>query len=43
MGCGFGICFGCPIPIKGDSYKLCCTDGPVFDANEVDWEAMGEA
>ncbi|MCS7265461.1 MAG: dihydroorotate dehydrogenase electron transfer subunit [Armatimonadetes bacterium] len=38
MGCGIGICFGCPIPIKGNSYKLCCFDGPVFDASEVDWE-----
>ncbi|MCS7191875.1 MAG: dihydroorotate dehydrogenase electron transfer subunit [Armatimonadetes bacterium] len=38
MGCGIGICFGCPIPIKGNSYKLCCLDGPVFDAIEVDWE-----
>lgn len=42
MGCGIGIFFGCPIPIKGDSYKLCCSEGPVFDASEVDWEAMRE-
>ncbi|MFN4181011.1 MAG: dihydroorotate dehydrogenase electron transfer subunit [Armatimonadota bacterium] len=43
MGCGFGICFGCSIPIKDDGYKLCCLDGPVFDASEVDWEAMSNA
>ncbi len=37
MACGFGICFGCPIPMKDGSYKICCTDGPVFDASEVVW------
>jgi dihydroorotate dehydrogenase electron transfer subunit len=40
MGCGIGICFGCPVPTEDGSYKLCCLDGPVFDAREVDWEAM---
>lgn len=35
MGCGMGICFGCPIPVKDGSYKLCCTDGPVFEAREL--------
>lgn len=40
MGCGIGICFGCPVPVKDDGYKLCCTDGPVFDASEIDWEAV---
>ncbi len=43
MGCGIGICFGCPVPIKGGGYKLCCSDGPVFDASEVDWERMRES
>ncbi len=43
MGCGVGICFGCSVPIKNGSYKLCCLDGPVFDASEVDWEAMRNA
>ena len=35
MGCGIGICFGCPIPVKSGGYRLCCTDGPVFDASEL--------
>jgi dihydroorotate dehydrogenase electron transfer subunit len=35
MGCGMGICFGCPIPVKDGGYKLCCTEGPVFDASEL--------
>jgi len=40
MGCGFGICMGCPmIPAKGvkehGRYLLACLDGPVFRAGEV--------
>ena len=38
MGCGFGVCLGCAVPVYGDMpYKYCCTDGPVFDAREVRW------
>ena len=58
MGCGFGACMGCVIPIHSSefmvggtgktmnhepstmndrSYKLCCKDGPVFDAQEIAW------
>jgi len=60
MGCGFGACMGCVIPVRGSgvrgqgsgkpptmngelstinqaSYKLCCKDGPVFDAQEIAW------
>jgi len=36
MACGFGICQGCPIESSnGESYKLICKDGPVFNAKEV--------
>jgi len=40
MGCGFGICMGCPmIPSEGvkehGRYVLACLDGPVFHAGEV--------
>lgn len=40
MGCGFGICMGCAIPVRGGEpgggmYKLACLDGPVFNAGEV--------
>ncbi|MBI3989579.1 MAG: dihydroorotate dehydrogenase electron transfer subunit, partial [candidate division NC10 bacterium] len=38
-------CMGCAIPVKPSaishqpsaSYKLCCKDGPVFDAGEIAW------
>ncbi len=36
MACGFGICQGCPIVTSnGDTYKLVCKDGPVFNAKDV--------
>jgi hypothetical protein len=40
MGCGFGICVGCPVRVRDPRpgerlYKLTCIDGPVFDAREV--------
>lgn len=45
MGCGIGICMGCAIPVRGLEadggpavrYRLCCKDGPVFEADEVVW------
>lgn len=36
MGCGVGYCKGCPIRLRNsDEYKLICTDGPLFPAQEV--------
>ena len=44
MGCGFGTCLGCALPVLGDGgasvWKLCCTDGPVMSMREVDWAAV---
>jgi dihydroorotate dehydrogenase electron transfer subunit len=37
MACGFGVCLGCTVKTTG-SYRLACTDGPVFDASEFVWE-----
>jgi dihydroorotate dehydrogenase electron transfer subunit len=38
MACGFGVCLGCAVPVYGPKpYKYCCTDGPVFEAQEVRW------
>ena len=44
MACGIGTCQSCVVAIRDDAapaghvYKLCCTDGPVFDAREVVWD-----
>jgi len=43
MACGMGTCQSCIVKIRDDSrqgwsYKLCCTDGPVFDAREILWD-----
>jgi len=43
MGCGFGVCQSCAIECykpgtQEKIYKLCCTDGPVFDSREVVWK-----
>ncbi|MCB9567661.1 MAG: dihydroorotate dehydrogenase electron transfer subunit [Myxococcales bacterium] len=38
MACGFGVCLGCAVPVHGPRpYRYCCTDGPVFPAEEVRW------
>ncbi len=43
MACGIGLCQSCAVKVKsaeppGWRYKLCCKDGPVFDADEVIFE-----
>ncbi len=44
MACGIGVCRGCvvnargPHPETGLRRRTVCTDGPVFDAAEIDWE-----
>ena len=41
FACGVGICRGCAIPAAAhDGYLMCCSDGPVFRAEDVRWEAM---
>jgi dihydroorotate dehydrogenase electron transfer subunit len=39
MACGIGLCQSCAVKCKaddtGEHYKLCCKDGPVFDAKNV--------
>lgn len=39
MACGLGVCQGCAMPMKG-GFKLVCKDGPVFNAEEVDWTQL---
>jgi len=44
MACGMGTCQSCVLPVNDDNteqqwqYKLCCTDGPVFDSTEITWD-----
>jgi len=40
MACGIGLCQSCAVECRAEEadetiYKLCCKDGPVFDAREV--------
>jgi dihydroorotate dehydrogenase electron transfer subunit len=39
MGCGIGICQGCPVELREASrrYALMCKDGPTFDAKAIRW------
>ena len=39
MGCGVGACLVCACDMADGSRKHVCKDGPVFDAEEVDWDA----
>jgi dihydroorotate dehydrogenase electron transfer subunit len=42
MGCGVGICNGCPIPTRPEGpmgawpNAKCCVEGPVFEARAID-------
>jgi len=44
MACGMGTCQSCIITVHGDSpnepsrYALCCTEGPVFNAERIAWD-----
>ena len=37
MACGVGACLGCAIQMADGTMKHVCKDGPVFNAEEVDW------
>ena len=39
MGCGIGACLVCACGMKDGSRKHVCKGGPVFNAQEVDWDA----
>lgn len=39
MGCGVGACLVCACDMADGTKKHVCKDGPVFDAQEVDWNA----
>ncbi len=37
MGCGYGVCLGCPVPRTAGGYLYACTEGPCVDAGAIDW------
>ncbi len=40
MGCGTGVCLGCAVPLTRGGYDRACTEGPVYRAADVDWQAL---
>lgn len=42
MACGMGACLSCSIKAADGANLRVCKEGPVFDATEVDWEALHE-
>lgn len=47
MACGVGTCQSCVVPVRDEAdhdgwrYRLCCTEGPIFDAGKIIWEPAG--
>lgn len=39
MACGVGVCLGCVVKSRDGSYVRACREGPVFDAEDVEWNA----
>ncbi|MDZ4181902.1 MAG: dihydroorotate dehydrogenase electron transfer subunit, partial [Candidatus Cloacimonadaceae bacterium] len=41
IACGVGVCHGCAVPVgKHGEYQRVCVEGPVFDAEILNWELM---
>ena len=46
MACGIGVCLGCAVKARNHTgkenrdYRMVCSDGPVFDSRDIDWEAF---
>jgi dihydroorotate dehydrogenase electron transfer subunit len=44
MGCGYGTCLGCAVPVRGvggaPTWALCCRQGPVMRTEDVDWDEL---
>ena len=39
MGCGRGVCYGCTVKTK-EGLKQVCTDGPVFNLDDILWDEL---
>ncbi|MEO7994396.1 MAG: dihydroorotate dehydrogenase electron transfer subunit [bacterium] len=40
MGCAVGACLGCVIPMRSGRYDRVCTEGPIFNAETVDFQRL---
>jgi len=40
MACGFGVCLGCAVPMSAGAFSLVCREGPVYDAESVQWDGL---
>lgn len=40
MACGIGACLGCAVRAREGGYLHVCKDGPVINANSVDWSII---
>jgi dihydroorotate dehydrogenase electron transfer subunit len=40
MACGFGACLGCAVPMAEGGFSLVCKQGPVYDADTLEWEGI---
>ena len=40
MGCGFGACFGCAVPLADGGYMRLCIDGPVVRGDQIETALM---
>lgn len=37
MACGYGVCLGCPVPLRDGGFVYACMQGPCIDARRIDW------
>jgi dihydroorotate dehydrogenase electron transfer subunit len=37
MACGMGVCLGCAVKLRDQTYVRACREGPVFDAESIMW------
>jgi dihydroorotate dehydrogenase electron transfer subunit len=43
MACGYGLCFGCVVPVKtegGFRWAKSCTEGPTFPIEAIEWDRV---
>jgi dihydroorotate dehydrogenase electron transfer subunit len=43
MACGYGLCFGCVVPVKregGVRWTKSCTEGPTFPIEAIEWDLV---